>query len=499
MNLQQTRKGLRSAVTLIEVIFSIGVILIGLLGLLSILPLAGQRAQDSVGLSVAPVLASNVQAELNAEKFFNSNRLRSITTSNGLQPAWLDPEKKYTVLSPGESTGKGENEDPPVNLLPISEGQTLTEPEYLAVVSEVELGYRKIWNPQNRTGFLAERIRMPSFCIDPLYTSLTNAPSAAETESGCYGGCFPYYKQTNDPTIDPSTQGTAGLANARQPRMFRVGVTVRSNNAVKPFRNVTSGLRLTERQDDLSLTRPTDKTLPAQFGLKSGITKVTSNGLVYDRRIPSGEYTWLATVNPLRGGVYASVSVVVLRKRVRAFNPWPLNTAPATPNGNPIDERIAFVSFANGFEGGAGGVVHLISSANTVSNLKSGDWLMLSRFSSTGRDSNTQLDTVIDHHRWYRVVNVGTQAEELPNSPWGEVWRHKVTLDGPDWSFSSIDNQPDIVDSDQVFQPTLHYKPYVIPDGSGSAIDMPLSGHTYATLVEGVVSVTERTIKLSDL
>ena len=141
MNLQQTRKGLRSAVTLIEVIFSIGVILIGLLGLLSILPLAGQRAQDSVGLSVAPVLASNVQAELNAEKFFNSNRLRSITTSNGLQPAWLDPEKKYTVLSPGESTGKGENEDPPVNLLPISEGQTLTEPQYLAVVSEVCLLY----------------------------------------------------------------------------------------------------------------------------------------------------------------------------------------------------------------------------------------------------------------------------------------------------------------------------------------------------------------------
>ncbi len=485
MNLQQNRKGLRNAVTLIEVIFSIGVILIGLLGLLSILPLAGKRAQDSVGLSVAPVLASNVQAELNAEKFFNSNRLRSITTSNGTQPAWLNPEYKHTVLNPGTQVA------PDKPILDISNTTALTETQYLAVMAEVDRG--------ERTGFLAERIRIPSFCIDPLYASLTNAPNAAETQSGCYGGCFPYYKQTDDPTIDPSTQGTAGLATARQPRMFRVGVTVRSNNAAKPFRNVTSGLRLTERQDDLSLTRPTDKTLPAQFGLKSGITKVTSNGLVYDRRIPSGEYTWLATVNPLRGGVYASVSVVVLRKRVRAFNPWSLDTAPATPNGNPIDERIAFVSFANGFKGGAGGVVHLISSANTVSNLKSGDWLMLSRFSSTGRDSNTQLDTVIDHHRWYRVVNVGTQAEELPNSPWGKVWRHKVTLDGPDWSFSSIDNQPDIVDSDQALQPTLHYKPYLIPDGSGSAIDMPFSGHTYATLVEGVVSVTERTIKLSDL
>ena len=498
MNFQQTRNGVRSAVTLIEVIFSIGVILTGLLGLLSILPLAGKRAQESVGLSVAPVLASNVQADIQAEKFFNSSRLRSITTSNGRQPTWLAPEKKYTVISTGERTQKADDDN--VTTLPITQGQALTETEYIAVVSETELGYRTIWDLQSsEPGFLAERIRIPSFCIDPLYASLTNAPSAAETQSGCYGGCFPYYKQTDNPLVDPSTQGATGVATTRQPRMFRVGVTVRSTNALKPFRSVTSGLRLTERQDDLSLTRPTDKTLPAQFGVQSGMAKVTSDGLVYDRRIPSGEYTWIATVNPLPGGVYASVSVVILRKRVRAFNKWPRDSAPETPNGNPIDERVAYVSYANGFQGGAGGVVHLVSNANTVSNLKSGDWLMLSRFSSTGLDSNTQLDAVIDHHRWYRVVNVGSQAERLPNSPWGDVWRHKVTLDGPDWNFSSIDDQPDNVDADPGFPPTLHYKSYLIPDASGSSIAMPFSKHTVATLVEGVVSVTERTIKISDL
>lgn len=498
MNFQQTRNGVRSAVTLIEVIFSIGVILTGLLGLLSILPLAGKRAQESVGLSVAPVLASNVQADIQAEKFFNSSRLRSITTSNGTQPTWLAPEKKYTVISTGERTQKADADNEPT--LTITQGQALTETEYIAVVSETELGYRTIWDLQSsEPGFLAERIRIPSFCIDPLYASLTSAPSAAETQSGCYGGCFPYYKQTDNPLVDPSTQGERGAATTRQPRMFRVGVTVRSTNALKPFRSVTSGLRLTERQDDLSLTRPTDKTLPAQFGVQSGMAKVTSDGLVYDRRIPSGEYTWIATVNPLPGGVYASVSVVILRKRVRAFNPWPRNSAPETPNGNPIDERVAYVSYANGFQGGAGGVVHLISNANTVSNLKSGDWLMLSHFASTGLDSNTLFDTVIDYHRWYRVVNVGSQAERLPNSPWGDVWRHKVTLDGPDWNFLSLDDQPDIVDADQGFQPTLHYKPYIIPDGSGSSLAMPFSKHTYATLVEGVVSVTERTVKISDL
>ena len=162
-----------------------------------------------------------MQAELQAEKFFNSDRLRSITTSAGTQPAWLNPEFKYSVLSPGTQV------DPNKPILDISNTPVLTETQYLAVLTEVDRG--------ERTGFLAERIRIPSFCIDPMYTSLTDDTIPADTLSGYYGGCFPYYKQTNDPTLDPSAQGVDGAATTRQPRMFRVGVTVRSTNATKPF------------------------------------------------------------------------------------------------------------------------------------------------------------------------------------------------------------------------------------------------------------------------
>ena len=73
------KRSVRKAVTLVEVIFSIGVVLIGLLGLLSILPLAGKRAQDSISLSVAPVIANNVQAQLLANKFLADDRLGAIT------------------------------------------------------------------------------------------------------------------------------------------------------------------------------------------------------------------------------------------------------------------------------------------------------------------------------------------------------------------------------------------------------------------------------------
>ncbi len=45
----------RRAVTLVEVIFSIGVVLIGLVGVASILPLAGNRAQESMNMSAGAV------------------------------------------------------------------------------------------------------------------------------------------------------------------------------------------------------------------------------------------------------------------------------------------------------------------------------------------------------------------------------------------------------------------------------------------------------------
>ena len=46
MNHSQTTQ--RDAITLIEVIFSIGVMLIGLVGLVAIIPIAGQQSQDSI-------------------------------------------------------------------------------------------------------------------------------------------------------------------------------------------------------------------------------------------------------------------------------------------------------------------------------------------------------------------------------------------------------------------------------------------------------------------
>lgn len=93
-NIQAVRS---RGVTLVEVIFSMGVVLIGLLGVMSILPLAGNRAKDAVGLSVASALADNVMEEMLAQRWLSNGRLAAyddkgnLVPFDGSRPFCIDP------------------------------------------------------------------------------------------------------------------------------------------------------------------------------------------------------------------------------------------------------------------------------------------------------------------------------------------------------------------------------------------------------------------------
>lgn len=65
----------RRAITLVEVIFAIGVVLIGLVGLASILPLAGSQAQDSLDFDVASVLSDSASKEIKARRLMREPTL----------------------------------------------------------------------------------------------------------------------------------------------------------------------------------------------------------------------------------------------------------------------------------------------------------------------------------------------------------------------------------------------------------------------------------------
>ena len=363
------KQSIRRAVTLVEVIFAIGVILIGLLGLLSILPLAGNRSQDSISLSTGPQVANRVLAELKSNRFLSKGQLITMTGVN------------------------------------------------LSVDSNV------------------------SFCIDPIFVSdpLTVKP-ARVTNVGYFSGNFPFYDARHDPSKDPiSTRPPS--TGVGQPRMNRVGI----NDSIGVVPGTVARV-FSENRDDLINTRPDDRSVPVR--LSAGEIQPLSTGLEYGKRIPSGEFSWIVTVNPLRGGVYASVAVVVMRNRTMELDFPPLK--------NTIGERLASVTYAQGFRGGAGGIVHLEANQKTESNLVPGDWVMLSK------KENGQ-----EKHHWYRVVGLDGEPEIERG-----IWRHRVLLDGPDWSFG--------------------YN----TDGS---VDSNIVDNTFATLVSGVVCVTETVLKLSEI
>ena len=338
----------RHAITLVEVIFSIGVILIGLLGLMSILPLAGRRAQDSISLSVGAEMSEAVFDELRLRQFLANDRLLPIPARRGAAGY------EVSVLDPTN-----------VPALPL---------------------------PQT----------MPAFCIDPIFASTHDIPTSV-SPNGYNAALFPYFQPTHDPMLDPSVSST-GMTSpdpstvwpVAQPRMVRVGINdiqvqpiwdpsydshaklfrvdnLSGTTFAGQFLTAEESLLLVENLDNLPVLRPDDRTVASRFlALSTGAS--VSDASTYGKRVPTGEFTWIATVNPLPGNVYASVAVVVIRDRERTFQVPTAITPPDTPRGNATSERLAYVSYASGFSGGSGGVVHLVSAGNTVSKLRTDDW-----------------------------------------------------------------------------------------------------------------------------
>ncbi|WP_442511203.1 type IV pilus modification PilV family protein [Novipirellula sp. SH528] len=421
----------RLGVTLVEVIFAIGVILIGLLGLLSILPLAGHRSQDAISMNVGAALGDSVANDVMARGW--------ITESNLVN---LDAPTPTTV-------------------------------------------------ERTLTGSIESII--PPFCIDPM---LAASPPPALANTSYDSDSFPFYNPAHDPLLDPSIATSIDSPGfAGQPRMVRVrlsdaaltgtGTTLTASQRLEAARTIV------ESVDDLQEYRPKDRSLPATVSGYRATGDAT--GSSFGKTLASGEFSWIITVDPFPGNESASMSVVILRNRERmtAFQAASSDAA----RENALSERVALVTNPVGFNGGAGGSVTLLSAGNTLSDLRSGDWIMLSR-STDPTNAFTRAQSAV--HRWYRVAAVtGDKGLLTPqsNSPGPpntlvnllngtsillpdsdtavdrtttQVWQKTVVLDGPDWQFSSV-----------------------IPTGAST------NSLTYATLMEDVVSVTERTISIS--
>ena len=247
----------------------------------------------------------------------------------------------------------------------------------------------------------------------------------------------------------------AGKAQLSMPRL-----SLLTRNPTNPLAN---GLPLDQvtadhlfvARDDLMLLFPDDRTLLSSPNWGIGLRK----------RQYRGELSWMATVVPLNVAIgnqqnkpqfndnYLLSIIIFSARNLSVEHAMSVDSTIAN-----VAERATNINLVGG--GYAGGEVKLIHPipknvtdkqkyAENVLKLQTSSWIMLS-----GRDNVKNPNRTKRHVRWYRVLNVGPARVQKNNAT------RFVTLQGADW-------------------------------------ELP-NGKTQATIMEGVVGVFEKNIRLEN-
>ncbi len=387
----------RDAVTIIEVLFATGIAIFGLIGIASLIGLAGKQASQSNAATLSQAMANQWFGDFVVRGFNMSPNWRVF--NDQITPA---PTLASRFIAFDNSAGltRGTN----------SGG---TRPAYRHAI-----------------------------CIDPLFLddpkNLTELLSSFPNTQAYRPGLFPYYQDDLDPLSDPFTPVFYTSAPQNRPRLLRVGLhdptstltTITSAQVNRLFLSNDDQVVSVANVDDPTTTvDERDRDAPPSRRLATGNEPKD----FLNKFASTGEYSWFATLCPrellsmetAKQEYLYTMSLVVVKHRDRVFFKPTTFGADNIPNS----ERIAYVSGPGGFalptnfQGGSGGRVQLSASLNTSSKLSTGDWIMLSKYQPIGNS------VVV---RWYRVIGLDAKPTEA-----GTTWSREVSLDGPDWIFDA--------------------------------------------------------------
>ena len=377
-------RGLRHGVTVLEVLFSIGIVAVGLLGVLTIVPVAGNR-----------VTQGNIAD--NGDRL-GRNAIRQFDLRNMRQP------NMWTRFNP---TNQGYQE---YGMAWVDLTQVRTSPNRLT--------YRWRRDPTTNSGVtppLPWHAR--SFCIDPLFV-------ARHVENGQFSekaANFPYFPNT---IFDPTAN-----TDFYEPRMDRV--SLRNYPGSLGAMTLAQALQVFMAQDDLVFDLPKDRTLTPQQKYDAD-----NAGNVLKRQF-DGKYTWMATLTPRYESYLDDINIIpdtyVLSIVVFYRRDMQMTIDVASPE--PDNERLVNVSTFYG-QGFGGGDIQLQTRSTNPPRpredleLKEGQWVMLSAMIESQNYPNPPAYPyeAVTLFRWYRVISVD---ETQPN---GALFTRNVTVQGPDWS-----------------------------------------------------------------
>jgi len=428
------RKQHLAGITIIEVLFSVGIIVTGLLGVAGLIMIAGSQMTQGLEADAMSNAGLNAVAELDTRKMRRPDSL-----------LWYNPStNSFTSVLSSNLYGPG---------MDNRWGAAMTDDDNNGIPDNIEeAGY-------------GDDEPSPSFCIDPFFIAqqvvdgTTNIHEAnrfpgIQADSANPNWIAPW-QMRRVTLINPS-----GIAN--------IGYPAGAQNIM----NLLQSREIFSIKDDLVFNIPTAATeLPQQSWITDQATaNATSprqtNGIDDDhdgvvdefdeasvKRLNAAETSWMATLTPNRNrrNVAARrleptdqylLSVVVFNNRFINYT---------DTNADEEKERLLNITFLN--RGFGGGEVSLSHTNSAALELKHGDWVMLSADSEIG-----------SCFRWYRISYIEDDTRTIVNTSGAITGYYRfATLKGPDWS-----------------RPEWHNSTYT----------------TQVTFIPGVVGVFEKTIRI---
>lgn len=447
MRISKTR---RSGVSLIEVLFSIGVASFGLIAAIALIPVAGRNLERG---RIADSSAMVGEAAMEQIEIVGMRRVSS----------W----RQFTVNPAVDANGNGTSNEVPNDA-------AFQIPFFLA------------WNTSpapNALPYIRYDHPLGAFCLDPEFVAARAEDSQPRTLATFFDR-FPYYSVTLDtpgagkPAFgildDFLPTGNLGINRVlTMPRITSVpglnGSFLNGNglNAAPALTQsyLTQAAEFCDSHDDLIFDKPPDSTFPAKQAYSPRIPP-------YKSRESREEFNWMATFVPeydltmpnpsmlptivnFRPTGTHRMSVAVFRRR--RF-PIPFNPDVFLRNDIDSPERVCVIpsistvpAVESGFPGGgvtggdvllcfpkqAAGEVFPPTRVNDVLTVRIGDWVMLCADLNNPVGPSLATRPVMPYFQWYKIQSVNSEIREANvydvNGAANPHWVREVSLFGPDW------------------------------------------------------------------
>ncbi|XZE34617.1 type IV pilus modification PilV family protein [Pirellulaceae bacterium SH501] len=528
------RSNVRRALTVLEVLFAIGIILVGLVGIAAMVPFAGRQAADSYRIAHGIASGSNALAAFKSDQFLlpSSDRPWQLvddfyrkTSPNIPHSGWV-----FATSTPWQLTAPfgATNQTFYPSFARLYDGNRARQASLYRFQMDSVLNANELaGNPRAQVALAQNRALGVGFCIDPLfYAEQIGVPGIGSGEQkitrGEFGNFrrnrFPFYDEAFPVSLDPFEFPRS--AEFRTPRLMRISYrdpSLAVSGAMVPgplqpiwldkswARGDAAKLISTIESRDLVSEKSED-------GLAT-IRQFNATGATFESIVKAAEsgslLSWIATVTPsdstpivnplgietptstsLPGMEFFpesyDVTIVVFAKRNvnelatvefrdRAYPQFVANgEVPQSERLCRVAELSADSASSGTFEvllNGFTSPTELPDSPRNVSpKLKIGDWIMLSRY--VYDDPLAVNFPIREKHQWYRIVGVaGTETFPRRIRVAGAPW---------DWSIHELDaiKRANRTNASIVVPPIVD--PTVVP--------------TSATLLSDVITVYQRTL-----